>query len=54
MYGYTQAKALIYSKYGEPKDVLKYAQLHAKLNSPGTDSSPGSTSTRSRLRMARK
>jgi hypothetical protein len=23
-YGYTQAKALIYSKYGEPKDVLKY------------------------------
>ncbi|KAJ5118502.1 hypothetical protein N7448_010209 [Penicillium atrosanguineum] len=22
MYGYTQAKALIYSKYGEPKDVL--------------------------------
>lgn len=24
MYGYTQAKALVYSKYGEPKDVLKY------------------------------
>lgn len=23
-YGYTQAKALVYSKYGEPKDVLKY------------------------------
>lgn len=23
-YGYTQAKALMYSKYGEPKDVLKY------------------------------
>lgn len=23
MYGYTQAKALIYSKYGEPKDVLR-------------------------------
>lgn len=22
-YGYTQAKALVYSKYGEPKDVLK-------------------------------
>lgn len=21
-YGYTQSKALIYSKYGEPKDVL--------------------------------
>lgn len=25
VYGYTQAKALVYSKYGEPKDVLKYA-----------------------------
>jgi trans-2-enoyl-CoA reductase len=24
VYGYTQAKALIYSKYGEPKDVLRY------------------------------
>jgi trans-2-enoyl-CoA reductase len=24
MYGYTQAKALMYSKYGEPKDVLRY------------------------------
>lgn len=24
MYGYTQAKALVYSKYGEPKDVLRY------------------------------
>lgn len=23
MYGYTQAKALVYSKYGEPKDVLR-------------------------------
>jgi trans-2-enoyl-CoA reductase len=23
-YGYTQAKALMYSKYGEPKDVLRY------------------------------
>jgi trans-2-enoyl-CoA reductase len=23
VYGYTQAKALIYSKYGEPKDVLR-------------------------------
>jgi len=22
-YGYTQAKSLVYSKYGEPKDVLK-------------------------------
>jgi trans-2-enoyl-CoA reductase len=22
-YGYTQAKALVYSKYGEPKDVLQ-------------------------------
>lgn len=22
-YGYTQAKALVYSKYGEPKDVLR-------------------------------
>lgn len=26
-YGYTQAKALLYSKYGEPKDVLKYVNL---------------------------
>lgn len=24
VYGYTQAKALVYSKYGEPKDVLRY------------------------------
>jgi hypothetical protein len=23
-YGYTQAKALVYSKYGEPKDVLRW------------------------------
>jgi hypothetical protein len=23
-YGYTQAKALVYSKYGEPTDVLSY------------------------------
>jgi hypothetical protein len=23
-YGYTQAKALVYSKYGEPNDVLRY------------------------------
>jgi trans-2-enoyl-CoA reductase len=23
VYGYTQAKALMYSKYGEPKDVLQ-------------------------------
>lgn len=23
MYGYTQAKALVYSKYGEPKDVIR-------------------------------
>ncbi len=26
-YGYTQAKALVYSKNGEPADVLKYARL---------------------------
>jgi trans-2-enoyl-CoA reductase len=26
-YGYTQAKALIYSKYGEPKDVLRYGHV---------------------------
>ncbi|KAL1977767.1 hypothetical protein VTN31DRAFT_626 [Thermomyces dupontii] len=26
VYGYTQAKALVYSKYGEPKDVLKLHQ----------------------------
>lgn len=25
LYGYTQAKALVYSKYGEPKDVLRCA-----------------------------
>ena len=24
VYGYVQAKALVYSKYGEPKDVLQY------------------------------
>lgn len=24
VYGYTQSKALVYSKYGEPKDVLRY------------------------------
>ena len=24
VYGYTQAKALVYSRYGEPKDVLRY------------------------------
>lgn len=23
-YGYTQAKALVFSKYGEPSDVLQY------------------------------
>lgn len=23
-YGYTQAKALVYSKYGEPADVLRF------------------------------
>lgn len=26
-YGYTQAKVLVYPKYGEPKDVLQYAIL---------------------------
>lgn len=32
VYGYTQAKALIFSKYGEPKDVLKYvAALYCSL-----------------------
>ncbi|KAH7037308.1 zinc-binding dehydrogenase [Microdochium trichocladiopsis] len=30
-YGYTQAKSLVYSKYGEPKDVLK---LHTHSISP--------------------
>jgi len=30
-YGYTQAKSLVYSKYGEPKDVLK---LHSHSISP--------------------
>lgn len=24
-YGYTQAKALVFSEYGEPKDALRYA-----------------------------
>lgn len=23
-FGYTQAKALVYSRYGQPKDVLRY------------------------------
>ena len=27
VYGYLQAKALVYSKYGEPKDVLQYGEL---------------------------
>ncbi|MCJ1410730.1 mitochondrial 2-enoyl thioester reductase [Ptychographa xylographoides] len=31
MYGYTQAKSLVYSKYGEPKDVLS---LHTHSLSP--------------------
>lgn len=26
-YGYTQAKALVFSRYGEPADVLKYDDL---------------------------
>ena len=26
VYGYIQAKALVYSKYGEPKDVLQYVE----------------------------
>lgn len=30
-YGYTQAKALVYSKYGEPKDVLSYVSLSSLL-----------------------
>ena len=30
-YGYTQAKALIYSKYGEPKDVLRYELILLQL-----------------------
>ena len=25
LYGYTQAKALVYSQHGEPKEVLQYA-----------------------------
>ncbi|EXJ90938.1 mitochondrial trans-2-enoyl-CoA reductase [Capronia coronata CBS 617.96] len=35
-YGYTQAKALVYSKYGEPQDVLS---LHGHSISPATGSS---------------
>lgn len=33
-YGYQQAKALVYSQYGEPKDVLKYVLcvLHQQSN----------------------
>lgn len=27
VYGYTQAKALVYAKYGEPKDVLRFVSL---------------------------
>lgn len=34
-YGYTQAKALVYSKYGEPQDVLS---LHGHSISPPTSS----------------
>ena len=32
VYGYTQSKALIYSKYGEPKDVLRYVTLLPESN----------------------
>ncbi|KAK4938516.1 mitochondrial 2-enoyl thioester reductase [Elasticomyces elasticus] len=35
-YGYTQAKALVYSKYGEPKDVLS---IHGHSISPAAGSS---------------
>src|SRR5271163_1947117 len=35
-YGYTQAKALMYSQYGEPKDVLS---LHTHSISPPTSTS---------------
>ena len=35
-YGYTQAKALVYSQYGEPKDVLS---LHTHSISPPTSTS---------------
>ncbi|SPN99792.1 related to 2,4-dienoyl-CoA reductase precursor [Cephalotrichum gorgonifer] len=35
-YGYTQAKALVYSEYGEPKDVLR---LHTHSISPSMPSS---------------
>ena len=31
MYGYTQAKALVYSKYGEPKDVLRYETSQLRI-----------------------
>lgn len=34
MYGYTQAKALVYSKYGEPKDVLRYSSLSPSSSLP--------------------
>lgn len=34
-YGYTQSKALVYSKYGEPQDVL---QLHGHSTSPPSGS----------------
>ena len=27
VFGYTQARALVYSEHGQPKDVLKYASL---------------------------
>lgn len=34
VYGYTQAKALVYSKYGEPKDVLRLV-LHIYMSNGG-------------------
>lgn len=57
MYGYTQAKALVYSKYGEPKDVLRYGCYCFCGNSMArklTRELPAYTSIQFRLRMAPK
>jgi hypothetical protein len=34
-YGYTQAKSLVFSKFGEPKDVLRLVKLLLPVSGPG-------------------
>lgn len=41
-YGYTQAKALVYSSHGSPSDVLSYAPFTTTLGTPSPSAIPGS------------